>query len=813
MLLKIFKNRTVSSSGTWGTKNENNYEILNFEFPEELEEYNKRIVYYLDDTRVWDAILDNKAILTNAITTKGSVKAYVWCTKTDAQYETDVDFRTQLFEMNFFENENASGIVPTPEQVDGFNTMLTAMNDKIEEMDALETSVEQAEETRQANETTRQNNEQTRQNNETTRQENEQTRQEQEADRERRTDEAIGNIEDKTAEYNANAEAKTNAFNQNATDKTNTFNSNATSKTNDFNTNASNKTTAFNNNATQKTNDFNSNATSKTDTFNSNATSKTNTFNDNASSKTIEFNTNASDKTTAFDNNASSKTSDFNTNAENKTTDFNNNATQKTTDFNNNAIAKTEEFYEHTAEMQQEIDELSANMPWGETEQATEIQVTDAAKYSRNKLQLFGNTSQDTSKITYKCDGTETGDYYLTYNSTDYYFTMPTITSGDILVFDTTELKLYLNDTEIVTSSTGTGTSLTFIDTPNPDCPQDIHVVTGNNTIRVQGKNLFNKDNYNIKSLSTAVNTSGGSGTYTAATNQKHIYIPCKPSTDYVVVKDVSNISVLGIYETAVEPATNVSYTCLYFSSSSNGKRHITTSANAQYLDIRINTDAITQYEIDTIVSTLLIAEGTDTNISYEPYYHADYPVNLGSIELCKIGDYQDYFYKENGNWYKYAAIYKFIWNGGTIRTTGNHFYIYVPKRCLRSLSNCADRYIWVSYSSGFNNLPNFHIGMEGTGTLHIQDQRFTTAAELRAEYEQNPLKTYMRLETPEAIQITDETLISQLDAIYEHLQLIKGINNITITASDLAPYMKLNYMQDLPSKLDNIDSRLALLE
>ena len=189
MLIKIHKNRSVSSSGTWGTKNENNYEILNFEFPKELEEYNKRIVYYLDNTWVWDVILDNKAILTNTITTKGSVKAYIWCTKTDSQYETDVDFRTQLFEMKFFENENASGIVPTEEQVDGFNTMLTAMSNKIDEMDALEKSVKQAEK-----------------------------------NREQRTDEAIENIVDMTAEYNKNAQEKTDAFDKNAAEKTETLN-------------------------------------------------------------------------------------------------------------------------------------------------------------------------------------------------------------------------------------------------------------------------------------------------------------------------------------------------------------------------------------------------------------------------------------------------------------------------------------------------------------------------------------------------------------------------------------------------------------
>lgn len=372
MLIKIHKNRSVSSSGTWGTKNENNYEILNFEFPKELEEYNKRIVYYLGNQKVWDPIIDNKAILTNAITTKESVKAYIWCTKSDEAFETDVDFRTQLFEMNFFENENADGIVPTEEQIDGFNTMLTAMNEKIEEIDELETTIKNAE-------TQRQENEETRQNNEKTRQENEQTRQNQEAERERRTDKAIADIKDKTAEYNQNAQEKTEVFNTNASQKTNDFNSNYTQKVNEFNSNASSKTSDFNSNAETKTNAFNTNATNKTNDFNNNATEKTSEFNTNAESKTSAFNDNATQKTTNFDNNATEKTNEFNTNAQNKINEYDEHIV---------------EYQAQIDELQEEVDELSENMPWSTTEQATEIIVDDAAKYSRNKLELFGNTEQ-----------------------------------------------------------------------------------------------------------------------------------------------------------------------------------------------------------------------------------------------------------------------------------------------------------------------------------------------------------------------------------------------------------------------------------
>ena len=697
MLLKIFKNRTVSSSGTWGTKNENNYEILNFEFPEELEEYNKRIVYYLGNQKVWDAIIDNKAILTNAITTKGSVKAYIWCTKSDEAFETDVDFRTQIFVMNFFENDNADGIVPTEEQVDGFNTMLTAMNNKIDEVDALEQTIGAAEAERQEAEATRVSNENTRESNESTRQTNEQTRQTQEADRERRTDEAISNIQDKTAEYNANAEEKTNEFNQNATQKTNEFNSNYTQKVNDFNTNAT----------TQKT-DFNTNASSKTSAFNSNAETKTNTFNTNATNKTNAFNSNATEKTTTFDDNASSKTTTFNENATSKTNDFNDNATEKTTAYNENAQDKIDEYDEHIVEyqaqideLQEEVEELSENMPWNETEQATEISVTDAAKYSKNKLELFGNTSQDST----------TGKNLANLSIINQ---VPSTTNGELVTF-------------------GGGVCTELIEIDNT---KDI-VFSFSQTEGRQKYVMFYGENQNYLGYSLGMQTNWLLSNNTNYSSSKYVRIrfDSKATTNWCQLEYNSTATDYEPY-TGGQPSPSPDYP---------QSIHVVTGNN-----------------------TISIG-------------NTDYPINLGSLELCKIGDYQDYLYKENGNWYKYGAISYNVATGASYasNTTVN-------------IIGCAER-------SGIR--------------IAVSPNDFANVDDFKNFLQENNLDFYFVLATPITTQITDTTLISQLDAIYEHLQLVKGTNNITVTAEDLAPYMELSYMQDLKSKLDNLDSRLSLLE
>lgn len=130
--------------------------------------------------------------------------------------------------------------------------------------------------------------------------------------------------------------------------------------------------------------------------------------------------------------------------------------------------------YEALAEKQTEIDNLETdvedlrNASVKVTGEGTDITLNNSSKCRLLKNELSGQTSQDTSKIVYICDGTETGDYYFTYNNINYQFTMPTVSSGDILVFNTITLVLSLNNTAITTETGTTGTELTFLTTPNP---------------------------------------------------------------------------------------------------------------------------------------------------------------------------------------------------------------------------------------------------------------------------------------------------------------------------------------------------------
>lgn len=115
-----------------------------------------------------------------------------------------------------------------------------------------------------------------------------------------------------------------------------------------------------------------------------------------ATDETNKFNTNAESKTNAFNDNAAEKTTNYNTNAETKLKEYNDNSTTKVEEYNTNATNKVAEFNNNVDSLENELTELAGQMPWNTTEVAESIHIEDSAKYSRNKLDVFGNLEQET---------------------------------------------------------------------------------------------------------------------------------------------------------------------------------------------------------------------------------------------------------------------------------------------------------------------------------------------------------------------------------------------------------------------------------
>ena len=181
--------------------------------------------------------------------------------------------------------------------------------------------------------------------------------------------------------------------------------------------------------------------------------------------------------------------------------------------------------------------------------------------------------------------------------------------------------------------------------TPTPSSPINVETVTGNQEIIVCSKNSFDKT---TATLRKGVSTSNGN-----LYNDNALF-----STDYIEI--TPNISyVVNGYSTSAKRVYGACY-----DASKNYLTNVTTNANILTF-IVTNTSAkyIRLTGLLSDIDTYQLEKGS-TATSYTPYVSQSYPISLGETKLCKIGDYQDYIYKDNKKWYKYNAIGKVIVDG-----------------------------------------------------------------------------------------------------------------------------------------------------
>lgn len=220
---------------------------------------------------------------------------------------------------------------------------------------------------------------------------------------------------------------------------------------------------------------------------------------------------------------------------------------------------------------------------------------------------------------------------------------------------------------------------------------------------------------------------------------------------------------------------------------------------------------------------------------------NADCPLSLGDMEFGEIGESQDEFFKnelnnpnydssltENG-WYKNEIIKKFLFKNApneswTVWRGDLHEY-----QIQTDIQDSRPNGTWISaLCDKFKNVSVPGVQMKDnefsafssmiTGDTNYLYFRFKkdpidNLDDFKIFVENNNLLVYTILDKPVPVQITDTTLISQLDAIYEHLKLVKGTNNITVTAEDLAPYIELTYKRSNAIKFQKeIDELKAMV-
>lgn len=205
------------------------------------------------------------------------------------------------------------------------------------------------------------------------------------------------------------------------------------------------------------------------------------------------------------------------------------------------------------------------------------------------------------------------------------------------------------------------------IASPNPSYPQQVHVVSGDNSINVVGKNLFDKTRY----LNAVVNNTsvGATGTLDSFSNSYATWIQMDNNASYTFSGDLSSVNsnVARAYVTNDEVQLGTSVKRV--NNIANGQTY-TNSDNYKYLvlvflDVSSYNDSF-KWQIEV----------GSTPTTYEPYQSTSYPIHLGEHWLGWIGDYKDRFIRNEGkNLLPYYQSGTYTHNGITYTSSGNGVY------------------------------------------------------------------------------------------------------------------------------------------
>ena len=339
--------------------------------------------------------------------------------------------------------------------------------------------------------------------------------------------------------------------------------------------------------------------------------------------------------------------------------------------------------------------------------------------------------------------------------------------------------------------------------TPTPDNPVDIEMATGNNTVNITGKNIYNatKIEGTINQLTYSADNQYLylNGTATGGTSINFNNTMTLPAGKYrlmlkLVDGTLSSSSTGGLfylYSKAYSSAQG-----LYLSSSNNyTSTGISIITNGE--QIRINTWARkTETYTNAKIAYLVIPEpetGGIADYNFEPYKSQSQLLSLGNLELCKIGDYQDYIYKSDGIWYKHKVIAKVTLNGSeqwssNTRTKGYQFDTNISGKLAGSNANIevySNRFRGIAFSSRDSITESIYTGNNDTRARILTNVASTSAA-FKEWLELNNTIVYYVLATPTDEEITDTTLITQLNAL-KQAKSYNNVTNITQTNDNLS--------------------------
>ena len=261
-------------------------------------------------------------------------------------------------------------------------------------------------------------------------------------------------------------------------------------------------------------------------------------------------------------------------------------------------------------------------------------------------------------------------------------------------------------------------------------------------------------------------------------------------STQYTWAEDTSAVSCLALY-------VNNGYTF------DNYKVKIQIESGSSASPFEPYTGGIPAPSPDFPMPIQVVTGEQTVNIS-DGETSEDYTLDLGAIELCKIGTYQDYIYQSNGDWYVHKTLGKYTFDGSETITynTSNKGFTITPANTATYLVGIADPpLIGLDTHFKVNNttstwVSDNTVGLNSGGTFWCKATGFANSKDDCTTWLTNNTPTiYYGLANATDTKITDATLISQLEAL-NSAELPAPIASITLGAdgSNLTAILTIAY-------------------
>ena len=317
------------------------------------------------------------------------------------------------------------------------------------------------------------------------------------------------------------------------------------------------------------------------------------------------------------------------------------------------------------------------------------------------------------------------------------------------------------------------------IPSPNPNYPQDIEVVTGDNEITITGRNLTNQVTRNSTVSSTGYISTSASTQYLGVETK----IEVQPNTTYhITFEDYTDGALwIGEWDKNENFISRTGFST---------ERTFTTGSNTKYIFPYLYSSVVAFTKIN---GKIMLEHGSIAH-EWEAYQSQTYPLTLGNLEMCNIGTYEDYFEYDNEKWYKKANIGKYTLTNSETWTQGyelTNSYRYHTAGIIPNSNNN------ISVSNYFTNDTIGNINTIDRPALTIVNLRqFVLRIDKTIAPTSNDLRTwlgthntivYYQLITETSTEITDTTLKGQLNDIKEALSY-SGQTNITQT-NDNKPF------------------------